>query len=170
MLKVIMAAAGGTLLVGAGAVCIGVLLTENAALLALASGEPPHRLRRCARCATTLPSPQGAVWTPSAANRREPELASHQFVEATGSKQSRPDLGPPWRWKLADQRSDSIALRQGHMIEVERAHHRHSVVGAKYNFGVEAADSAGHGNDDQLPKTIDELGSSEDQDRSAFVR
>jgi hypothetical protein len=56
------------------------------------------------------------------------------------------------------------------MIEVERARHRHPVVRTKHDLGVEAANCAGRWRNNQLAEAIDELGSRENQNRSALIR
>ncbi len=72
--------------------------------------------------------------------------------------------------QIAHRCADSFALRQRDVVEIQRARHRHSIVGRQYDFRAKAPNSSCRGDDYDLVETLRYRIAREDEHRAAFVR
>lgn len=83
-------------------------------------------------------------------------------IEAARDEQRMPHFNPSRLRQAAQSRTDSIPLRQCHVIEIQRAHCRHTVVSSQDYLRRQSSNRPRSRHDDDFVQAVDDFTSRED--------
>lgn len=98
------------------------------------------------------------------------KLASIFAVEPTCEQQGATNIWAQRCRKLTQHRSETVALGQRNVIEVQRTCRWHSVVRGEHDFRREATDCSRDRRDNDFVQAVGDLVACEDEHRSTLVR
>ncbi len=78
-------------------------------------------------------------------------------AEAERDQERTPHFNPSRLYQTTQHWTDSILLRQRHMIEIQRARHRHPVTGRQHDLSRQSTNCSSRPRDDDLVKPVDDV-------------
>lgn len=83
-------------------------------------------------------------------------------MEATRDEQRAPHFNPSRFRQTAQSWADSVPVRQRHVIEIQRAHCRHTVISSQDYFRRQSSNRPRSRHDDYFVQAVDDFTSRED--------